>query len=153
LPGGEEAGTFEGLSAADNSVEEHSEGPDVGVVAKVGPLGQDLGAHVAGRAAEVGQLHVSRGVGEAEVDQLDAQVLGDQHVAQLYVSMGYALGVQMVEAEAEVADDDAGVPFLDAFLGLALEVLLETDVVEFLHEEVDLVKRPRVRSLWSRSSG
>lgn len=63
-----EASTFEGLSAADDSVEKHSESPDVGLVAQVRPFGENLRTHITWRATEVGQLHVSRRVREAEVD-------------------------------------------------------------------------------------
>ena len=87
----------EGEAAAEEGEEQDAASPDVGGRPAELLLGDDLGGHVGGSAAEdLDALVVGDAGREAEVDDLHT-ALGVQHyILQFYVSMGDALAVAVL---------------------------------------------------------
>ncbi|VAZ61942.1 hypothetical protein LAUMK7_04387 [Mycobacterium kansasii] len=80
---------------------------DVGAVGDF-VVGETLGRHVfpgAHRGAQLGELFVGGGAGDAEVDQVGEVVAGDQDVLRFDVAVHHAGGVRGVEGGGDLGDD------------------------------------------------
>ena len=100
-------GHVEGWVSSLEGEEDHSEGEEVSVVPLVWLLLKDLWCHVAWcadhRVRESGAITSFKLAGEAEIDQLDVVVLVEEDVLRLEVAVREALGVDVEEAEEELA--------------------------------------------------
>ena len=100
-------GHVEGWVSSLEGEEDHSEGEEVSVVPLVWLLLKDLWRHVAWcadhRVRESGAITSFKLAGEAEIDQLDVVVLVEEDVLRLEVAVREALGVDVQEAEEELA--------------------------------------------------
>lgn len=76
---------------------------------------------------------------ETEVDELGREIVGENDVLQLYVAVGYLSTVQVFESVSEGADYRFGIFFTGSAILLFLEVGVEGDAVEVLHDDVQVV--------------
>ena len=100
-------GHVEGWVSSLKGEEDHSEGEEVSVVPLVWLLLKDLWRHVAWcadhRVRESSAITSFKLAGEAEIDQLDVVVMVEEDVLRLEVSVREALGIDVQEAEEELA--------------------------------------------------
>ena len=100
-------GHVEGWVSSLEGEEDHSEGEEVSVVPLVWLLLKDLWRHVAWcadhRVRESSAVTSFKFAGEAEINQLDVVVFVEEDVLRLEVPVREALGVDVQEAEEELA--------------------------------------------------
>ncbi|CAM5562379.1 hypothetical protein STENM36S_09314 [Streptomyces tendae] len=137
----ERRGTGERDVAAEQFVQQHPEGVEVGVRADGAAHGL-LRRHVGGRAdggagvGEAGGVGVHDG-GDAEVEDGDGAVLLDHDVARLEVAVDDRHGVHGAQYGAQLGGDrDGPLPRVGLVLG---EVVGEVGAVDVLHDEEQLL--------------
>jgi hypothetical protein len=91
-----------------------AERPDVGLEVVAGLL-DHLGSHPEGGADEgvALRLHVGQLGSDAKVGQLNLAGLGEEDVGGLDVAVDFAFGVEIVEAEEELAADDGDLDLVE----------------------------------------
>jgi len=96
------------VASVDNE-EDDSHGEQINRVAHVGLSGEDFGSHVAEGSEH--SLELARAVsafnrcGEAEVSDLDVEVLVEEDVLGLEISVADAVGVQVVKALEDLGEE------------------------------------------------
>lgn len=96
-----------------------------------------LWSHVAWSSAENLDFFTFLNAGaETEVDEFGREIVGENDVLQLYIPMRNLSTVQVFESVGEGADDCFGIFFTGSAILLFLEVGVERDAVEVLHDDV-----------------
>lgn len=76
---------------------------------------------------------------ETEVDEFGREIVGENDVLQLYIPMRNLPTVQVFESVSEGADYCFGIFFTGSAILLFLEVGVEGDAVEVLHDDVQVI--------------
>ena len=122
-------------AAREHLVEHDAERVDVGLRADAAPA-RLLGREVLGRAddrADLGHLRVA-GVRDAEIGDLDAPVVADEHVVRLDVAVHHAVLVRVAQAGEHLHRDRDRA--LRRQRPLGLDDLLERAALQVLHRDV-----------------